>query len=100
MRSGSASRARVLFVFRDDDVALRFFRVLQITDASINLAGGEAYSPKEPIDLGTGIVREETVVLSTLVDKLNELVGTDYTDVDQLLFDQIRRSEKQGFVCS
>ena len=78
----------------DDEVALRFFRLQQITDASIDLSAGETYALKGPSDVGTGVVREDHVVLSTLVDKLNEYFGTDFAEADQLFFDQVTVSAR------
>ena len=74
----------------DDEVALRFFRLQQMTEGSINLGYGEADPLKGPTDVGTGGVAEEGVSLSTLVAKLNERFGTDFTEADQFFFDQIR----------
>ncbi|MGX1745812.1 MULTISPECIES: type I restriction endonuclease subunit R [unclassified Brevundimonas] len=74
----------------DDEVALRFFRLQQMTDGSIDLGYGEADPLKGPTDVGTGGLKEEGVSLSTLVAKLNERFGTDFTEADQLFFDQIR----------
>lgn len=74
----------------DDEVALRYFRIQQITDGSIDLSVGYPDPLKGPTDVGTGIVREEPVALSTLVEQLNERFGTDFTEADQLFFDQIR----------
>lgn len=74
----------------DDDVALRYFRLQQMTEGSIDLGEGDAYPLKGPTHTGTGMVREPEVALSTLVDKLNERFGTDFTPADQLFFDQIR----------
>jgi len=76
----------------DDEVALRYFRLQQMTEGSIDLGKGEAYPLKGPTDVGTSGVREEPVSLSSLVEKLNERFGTDFTDADQLFFDQIRSS--------
>ena len=39
--------------------------------------------------MGTGIVREQPVPLSRLIDVINDRFGTDFTDADQLFFDQI-----------
>lgn len=84
-------------VFRlDDEVALRFFRLQQMTEGSIDLAQGEAYPLKGPTDVGTGGVRDEAVELSTLVEKLNERFGTNFTEADQLFFDQIRVSAEEN----
>ena len=74
----------------DDEVALKYYRLRQIGDGSIDLAKGDAYPLKGPTDVGTGGVTDEVVPLSSLVEKLNERFGTDFTEADQLFFDQIR----------
>ena len=76
----------------DDEVALRFFRLQQMTEGSIDLAPGDAYPLKGPTEVGTGGVRDEAVALSSLIKRLNERFGTDFTEADQLFFDQIRAS--------
>ena len=76
----------------DDEVALRFFRLQQMTEGSIDLSDGEAEPLKGPTDLGTAQVRDQDVALSSLIDRLNERFGTDFTEADQLFFDQIRAS--------
>ena len=76
----------------DDEVALRFFRMQQMTEGSIDLTGGEAYPLKGPIDVGTAGIKDEEVTLSSLIDRLNERFGTDFKEADQLFFDQIRAS--------
>jgi type I restriction enzyme, R subunit len=79
----------------DDEVALRFFRLQQMTEGSINLDYGEADPLKGPTNVGTGGFSEEGVALSTLVAKLNERFGTDFKEADQLFFDQIRASAEE-----
>ncbi|MPS47537.1 DEAD/DEAH box helicase family protein [Methylobacillus sp.] len=74
----------------DDEVALRYFRLQQMTEGSIELGKGYADPLKGPTDVGTLHVAEEPVTLSSLVDKLNERFGTDFNEADQLFFDQIR----------
>lgn len=76
----------------DDEIALRYFRLQQMTEGSIDLTQGEAYPLKGPTDVGTSCVRDEPVALSSLIDTLNERFGTDFTEADQLFFDQIRAS--------
>lgn len=76
----------------DDEVALRFFRIQQVNEGSIDLGYGEADPLKGPTDVGTGGFLDEDVALSSLVMKLNERFGTDFTEADQLFFDQIRAS--------
>jgi type I restriction enzyme R subunit len=76
----------------DDEVALRFFRLQQMTEGSIDLSTGEADPLKGPTDVGTAREPDEDVALSSLIDKLNERFGTDFNEADQLFFDQIRVS--------
>ena len=73
----------------DDDVALKFYRLEKISEGSI-LKEGEADYLQGPREVGTGSA-DEIVQLSTLVEKLNERFGTDFTLADQLFFDQIER---------
>ncbi|MEP3667439.1 MAG: DEAD/DEAH box helicase family protein [Roseibium sp.] len=79
----------------EDEVALRFFRLQQMSEGSIDLGYGEATSLKGPTDVGTGGFREDDVALSTLVAQLNERFGTDFTQADQLFFDQISASAEE-----
>jgi type I restriction enzyme R subunit len=74
----------------DDDVALKFFRIQQFGEGTIDLSEGEAEPLKGPTDVGTAREKETEVALSTLVDQLNERFGTDFTKADQLFFDQVR----------
>ncbi|WP_232782236.1 type I restriction endonuclease subunit R [Xanthomonas citri] len=76
----------------DDEVSLRYYRMQQLTDGSIDLTQGELYSLKGPTDVGTSRVADEAVSLSSLVEKLNVRFGTDFNEADQLFFDQIRVS--------
>ncbi len=80
----------------DDEVALRFFRLQQMTEGSIDHSEGTAYPLKGPTDVGTSQVKDEEVTLSSLIDRLNERFGTDFTEADQLFFDQIRASAENN----
>ncbi len=80
----------------DDEVALRFFRLQQTAEGSIKLSEGHAYPLKGPTDIGTAGVKDEAVALSSLIDRLNERFGTDFTEADQLFFDQIRASAENN----
>jgi type I restriction enzyme R subunit len=79
----------------DDDVALKFFRLQQVSDGTIDLSQGEADPLKGPTDVGTGAQTDKEVPLSTLVDQLNERFGTDFTEADQLFFDQVRSTAER-----
>ena len=76
----------------DDEVALRFFRLQQMKEGSIDLSEGYADPLKGPTDVGTAGIKDQEVPLSSLIDRLNERFGTDFTEADQLFFDQIRAS--------
>ena len=80
----------------DDKVALRFFRLQQMTEGTIDLSDAEADPLKGPTDIGTARVKDEDVTLSSLIDRLNERFGTNFTDADQLFFDQIRASAENN----
>ena len=79
----------------DDDVALKFFRLQQVSEGTIDLTNGEADPLKGPTDLGTGREKDTDIVLSTLIEQLNERFGTDFTEADQLFFDQLRATAKR-----
>lgn len=79
----------------DDEVSLRYFRLQQMTDGSIDLVYGTPDELKGPTEVGTAGLAEDGVSLSSLVDKLNERFGTDFTKADQLFFDQIQASAEE-----
>ena len=80
----------------DDEVALRFFRIQQMDENSIDLSGGSADPLKGPTDVGTARAKGEEVALSSLVDRLNDRFGTDFTEADQLFFDQVQASAENN----
>ena len=73
----------------EDEVALKFYRLQKISEGSIDLSPGEAEPLKGPTEVGTGRYEDESVVLSQLIEMLNERFGTDFKPADQLFFDQI-----------
>ena len=75
----------------DDDVELKYYRLQKISEGKIDLMVGEAEAVYGPTEVGTGQA-EDDVQLSTLVDKLNERFGTEFTPADQLFFDQVRET--------
>jgi type I restriction enzyme R subunit len=75
----------------DDDVELKYYRLQKISEGSIDLKTGEPEPLYGPADVGTGRA-DEIVKLSTLVSKLNERFGTEFTPADQLFFDQVRET--------
>ena len=82
----------------DDEVALQFFRLQQITEGSIDLSEGDADPLKGPTDVGTARAKDKEVTLSSLIDRLNERFGTDFSEADQLFFNQIRATAENDEV--
>jgi len=73
----------------EGEVELQYYRLQKISEGRINLHGGETPTLKGPNDVGTGQSDDEQVPLSELIDVLNERFGTNFTQADQLFFDQI-----------
>ena len=73
----------------DDEIRLEYYRLQKIAEGSISLQDGEVRALDGPSEVGSGLVREQPVPLSQLIDIINERFGTDFNQVDQLFFDQI-----------
>jgi len=73
----------------DDEVRLEYYRLQKIAEGSIPLRDGEAQALDGPSEVGSGLVREQEIPLSQLIDIVNERFGTDFNQADQLFFDQI-----------
>lgn len=75
----------------DDEVELKYYRLQKISEGAIDLRVGESEALYGPTEVGTGQA-DEDVQLSTLVGKLNERFGTEFTPADQLFFEQVRET--------
>lgn len=75
----------------DDEVELKYYRLQKISEGAIDLKAGEPEALYGPTEVGTGQA-DDDVLLSTLVDTLNEQFGTEFTVADQLFFDQVRET--------
>ncbi|WP_089724704.1 type I restriction endonuclease subunit R [Candidatus Thiosymbion oneisti] len=73
----------------DDEVELDYYRLQKIGEGSISLNKGYAKPLDGPREVGTGMVRDEDVPLSSLIDIINERFGSELTEADQLFFDQL-----------
>lgn len=73
----------------NDELALQYYRLEKTAEGGIELGStGEGVS--SPTETGTRSQDDETVDLSTIVEKINEELGTDFTEADQLFLDQIK----------
>lgn len=73
----------------DDEVRLEYYRLQKISEGSISLREGYALPLDGPTEVGTGMVREDPILLSRLIDLLNDRFATEFNQADQLFFDQI-----------
>lgn len=73
----------------DDEIRLEYYRLQKISEGSISLREGKAEPLDGPREVGSGSNHDDDVPLSRLIDVINERFGTDFTDADQLFFDQI-----------
>ena len=73
----------------DDEVRLEYYRLQKISEGSISLSDGQPSRLDGPSEVGSGVLREEAVPLSRLIDVVNDRFGTDFNQADQLFFDQI-----------
>ncbi|AIF42150.1 type I restriction endonuclease subunit R [Virgibacillus sp. SK37] len=76
-------------VYLADDVALEFYRNEKVFEGSISL-NIEGETKLKPTSYGKGASpEEEKERLSSIIDRLNERFGTEFTDTDKLSRDQI-----------
>lgn len=73
----------------DEEVELDYYRLQKISEGSISLDEGYAKPLDGPREVGSGMVREEQVALSRLIDVINQQFGGELNEADQLFFDQI-----------
>lgn len=73
----------------DDTVRLEYYRLQKISEGSISLQGDKKFRLDGPTEVGTGMVREDPVSLSRLVDLINDRFGTEFNQADQYFLDQI-----------
>lgn len=73
----------------DEEVELDYYRLQKISEGSISLGEGAAKPLDGPREVGTGMVREEDVPLSSLITIINDRFGSELTEADQLFFEQL-----------
>jgi len=73
----------------DEEVELDYYRLQKISEGSICLSEGTANPLDGPREVGTGMVRDTDVTLSSLIDVINDRFGSELTEADQLFFDQL-----------
>jgi len=73
----------------NDELALQYYRLEKAEEGDIELNSNNQ-GVSVPTETGTGKQEDEEVELSRIVDKINEALGTDFTEADQLFLDQLK----------
>ena len=72
-----------------DDVALHYYRLQKQAEGDLELQPGEPGELPGPTSVGTARKEQDEAELSSLIDRLNDRFGTDFTRADQLFFDSV-----------
>lgn len=78
------------FVKLGGDVELKYYRLQRIFSGAINLRESENAYVKSPTAVGTGTATDEEAPLSEIIRVLNDRFGTEFSEADALLFEQIK----------
>ena len=79
----------------DGEVALKYYRLEMVSESNLVMADAQAVPLKAPSDVGTRKPKDDEATLSEIIEVLNERFGTEFTEADQLLFDQFIAAAKQ-----
>ena len=80
----------------NEEVELDYYRLQKISEGSISLDAGYVKPLDGPREVDSGMVREEHVSLSRLIDIINQRFGGELNEADQLFFDQIAEAASQN----
>lgn len=73
----------------NDELALQYYRLEKSDEGAIEL-DSSSDSVSVPTETGTGSQDDAEVELSTIVEKINDALGTDFTEADQLFLNQVK----------
>ncbi|MEK5068593.1 type I restriction endonuclease subunit R [Sporosarcina sp. FSL K6-1508] len=77
-------------VYLADDVALEYYRNQKVFEGSIALEKSGSYDLSPQSNSAGGMGEDEKVRLSSILDKLNERFGTQFTEIDFLSREQVK----------
>jgi type I restriction enzyme R subunit len=72
-----------------DEVSLEYYRLQRIAEQNIVMESQSVYELEGGGQAGIRLSKEEQTELSEIINVLNKKFGTDFSDADKLLFDQI-----------
>lgn len=74
-----------------DEIALEYYSIKKTFEGSITLTSDDENVPVTPVKFaGTGVKEEQEEYLSSIIERLNNRFGTDFTKADQLSVEQIK----------
>lgn len=73
----------------NDEVSLQYYRLQKINESNIALEHQAEYGLQPGSDAGIRKEKEELIQLSQIVEAINNRFGTEFTEADRLLFDQV-----------
>jgi type I restriction enzyme R subunit len=73
-----------------DEVAMQYYRLQKVSEGSIVLQPQGEYGLQGSTETGMQREKEEKAKLSEIITVLNDRFGTEFTQADQLYFDQIK----------
>ena len=73
----------------NDEVLLKYYRLQKIKETNIVMEHQVEYGLEPGTEAGIRKDKEEQIQLSQIVDAINTRFGTEFTEADQLLFDQV-----------
>jgi type I restriction enzyme R subunit len=73
----------------NDEVLLKYYRLQKINETNILMEPQAEYGLEPGNEAGIRIDKEEQIQLSQIVDAINNRFGTEFTEADRLLFDQV-----------
>jgi len=72
-----------------DEIALQYYRLQRINENDLALEHQEEYGLKPADEAGLRKEKEEEATLMEVIEKINDRLGTEFTEADKLFFDQI-----------
>jgi type I restriction enzyme R subunit len=76
----------------ENNVDLFYYRIEKEATVSMVMEDCEPYGVKSPTDVGTGKAKDEEKPLSEIIRTLNVRFGTDFSEADRLLFEQLKET--------
>lgn len=78
------------------EVDLQYYRIEKVSSGAIVMEGGDTYGVKSPTAVGTSKSKDESKPLSEIIQALNDRFGTDFSEEDQLFFEQIKEKASRN----